>query len=205
MESQHYGLMIACDGYAMKKGLLELWSMIVKENVTVITSFNESFDRNGSWFEVYKYFPEDSESKFDIENTYSLKTVNKKKTTGTITRMISVCDYKTGAELHKVKHIHFKVWDDFDVPSNENTGELMTCLQEQVTMLLEQISLMREGKTTKPKKILMHCLAGRGRTGTAIAIINAMMTIRGQKLKFNKNLVMQTQLSVFSIVRRLRE
>lgn len=108
--------MIACDGYAMRKGLLELWSMIVKENVTIITSFNESFDRNGSWFEVFKYFPEDSESKFDIENTYSLKTVNKKKTTGTITRMISVCDYKTGAELHKVKHIHFKVWDDFDVP-----------------------------------------------------------------------------------------
>jgi len=55
----------------------------------------------------------------------------------------------------------------------------------------------------------MHCLAGRGRTGTAISIMNAMMTIQAQiggpKRIVDSNTIMGKKLSVFSIVRRLRE
>jgi len=36
-----FGLMIACDGYRMREGLVEFWQMIVQENVKVITGFNE--------------------------------------------------------------------------------------------------------------------------------------------------------------------
>ena len=57
----HFGLIIACDGYSMKEGLLEFWTMIVKENVKVITSFNESFSPNGAWYQVFEYFPTENE------------------------------------------------------------------------------------------------------------------------------------------------
>lgn len=113
----NFGLMIACDGYSMKRGLVEFWEMVVSENVTMITSFNESFGRNnGNWFDVFQYFPLDTELKFDVKN-YSIKAISKIKTKGTFTRLLSIRDIKTGQELHQVKHIHFKVWDDFDVPS----------------------------------------------------------------------------------------
>ena len=200
----HFGLMIACDGYSMGRGLLEFWQMVVRENVTVITSFNESFKRHGgSWFEVFQYFPLDTELKFSIKNTYSIKAISKTKTNGTFTRILSIRDFETYEELHQVKHIHFKVWDDFDVPSEENTPELMAVLQEQADLIMEQVEGMKKGLVANPQKVLMHCLAGRGRTGTALAILNAMITIQGQ-LKASADLS-QAKLSVFSIVRRLRE
>lgn len=205
----YYGLIIACDGYSMRKGLLEFWNMIIQENVRCITSFNESFSRGGAWFEVFKYFPEEIEIKFDIKDTYSIKTVSTTKTKDTVTRILSVCDHLTGMEVHQVKHIHFKVWYDFEVPSKDDTAALINCLQEQATMLTEQIDLMRQGQVKNPQKILMHCLAGRGRTGTAIAIVNTIMTLQGQLTAQQKAVtydnIMNLQLSVFSIVRRLRE
>jgi len=39
---------------------------------------------------------------------------------------------------------------------------------------------MQNGTTKNPEKILMHCLAGRGRTGTALAIVNALIAIQTQ-------------------------
>ena len=47
----------------------------------------------------------------------------------------------------------------------------------------------------------MHGKDGFGRTGTFIALVNAIMTIKEQKLIGIKD----PQISIFSIVRRLRE
>jgi len=110
----------------------------------VITSFNESFSRyGGRWFDVFQYFPLDTEIKFDVKNTFSIKSITKTKTDGTFTRLLSISDLETGEELHQVKHIHFMVWDDFDVPSEENTGKLMAVLQEQAYLVMEQIEGMK--------------------------------------------------------------
>ena len=73
---------------------------------------------------------------------------------------------------------------------------------------------MESGKTQNPQKVLMHCLAGRGRTGTALAILNALIALKYQiaslKTDFTKESITKSirdwlSLSVFSIVRRLRE
>ena len=71
-------------------------------------------------------------------------------------------------------------------------------------MLVNQIEQINSGSLSgKPERVMMHCLAGRGRTGTAIAIVNAMIALKAQMIK--NVTIDDLQLSVFSIVRRLRE
>ena len=38
-----YGLMIASDGFNMKKGLADLWDIIVEQNVATVISFANAF------------------------------------------------------------------------------------------------------------------------------------------------------------------
>ena len=47
----------------------------------------------------------------------------------------------------------------------------------------------------------MHCRAGPGRTGTTLALVNAVAAIKEQK----RIGIADPHLSIFSIVRRLRE
>ena len=196
---EYYGLMIACDGYAMQKGLVEFWKLVVEENVKVITALNETFTRRDySWADIFQYFPEDCETSINIGGVFILKTVKTVKSDQITTRHIQVFDQSFSKMVHQVKHIHFKVWDDFRVPKEENTGALLECLTEQADMLLEQVL---NPANQVPQKVLLHCLAGRGRTCTAIACIQAIMALKYQMAIGEKEL----QLSIFSIVRRIRE
>ena len=51
------------------------------------------------------------------------------------------------------------------------------------------------------ERLLVHCRAGIGRTGTTVAILNSIIAIKEQ-MKLG---ITSPQLSIFSIVRRLRE
>ena len=53
----------------------------------------------------------------------------------------------------------------------------------------------------KRERLLVHCRAGIGRTGTTLALINSTIAMKEQK----KVGVEDPLLSVFSIVRRMRE
>jgi len=54
----------------MDDGLLDFWTLVVKQNVAVITSFNEGFKRGyeGSWADVYRYFPDEVEKTMKVGN-----------------------------------------------------------------------------------------------------------------------------------------
>ena len=67
-------------------------------------------------------------------------------------------------DKNTVEHYQYLDWPDFEVPqSEEDFAQLVT---------------MAVGELEQGNKVLVHCRAGWGRTGTTVAIINALMTIR---------------------------
>jgi protein tyrosine phosphatase len=89
-------------------------------------------------------------------------------------------------EVRFVTHYHYIAWPDHGVPRELGTlaGFLNETIQEE----------RKEGP------IIVHCSAGVGRTGTLIALSHLKQTIEAQK-----SLRIDLGISVFSVVRRLRE
>lgn len=86
---------------------------------------------------------------------------------------------------HYINQYHYDTWPNDGVPSD------LTSLEDLVeAMRLEE----------KSGKVIVHCSAGVGRTGTFITLSQVKSIIEHQK-DINKDL----GLSIFSIVRRLRE
>jgi protein tyrosine phosphatase len=69
----------------------------------------------------------------------------------------------------EVKHTHFTNWKDFSVPSTD--GQFRDMIDEAV-FFVNQVEKSKSGE-----KMLVHCRAGIGRTGTTVAIINAILKI----------------------------
>lgn len=70
-------------------------------------------------------------------------------------------------------------------------------IKEAAAFVMKQQESQVSGKESE--KLLVHCRAGIGRTGTTLALINAMLHLDANGGDPS------TPLSVFSIVRRLRE
>lgn len=104
-------------------------------------------------------------------------------------------DTQTGYK-HVLEHIHYFAWPDMQVPKEEALPDLIKVV-EKVCGFLESTNSKYENADLPPK-LLVHCKMGLGRTGTAIALINAVICLRHQ-------IEEHRQLSVFSIVRRIRE
>lgn len=105
-------------------------------------------------------------------------------------------DLKNGQErefelTHKdkkltIKQFHFTNWPDKSVPPEKEH--------------LEQLVSQLQNEEKKKKKIIIHCSAGVGRTGTLLALTQLKTLI-----DYQKSNGLDLGISVFSIVRRLRE
>eukprot|EP00826_Nyctotherus_ovalis_P008723 TRINITY_DN12265_c0_g2_i2.p2 TRINITY_DN12265_c0_g2~~TRINITY_DN12265_c0_g2_i2.p2 ORF type:complete len:125 (+),score=29.73 TRINITY_DN12265_c0_g2_i2:908-1282(+) len=96
-----------------------------------------------------------------------------------------------------VSHYHLQGWND-----NEGMPkEIMPDASKLVKIASEEVA--------NGRPIVVHCSAGCGRTGTLIAICNAITSVeelkRCGKTKAESGFDLRPRVSVFSIVRRLRE
>lgn len=91
-----------------------------------------------------------------------------------------------------IKHTHYHVWPDFNVPEGDDV-EVLYDIAKDAKEFIKTTNLDHIDKRPV-EKLLIHCRAGCGRTGTLLSLINSML-IADQS----------DQISVFSVVRRLRE
>jgi protein tyrosine phosphatase len=84
------------------------------------------------------------------------------------------------------------------VKNTDQITQLLYLANECADHLMNSFGNLCEGETN-PQKLAITCKSGVGRTGTMMGLINCMICLKEQKDRKYK------QLSIFSIVRRLRE
>ena len=101
-------------------------------------------------------------------------------------------DEFTGTKQREVKQLHYSGWPDHGVPSGKTMESFKTMMDYFIWTILT---------TSKEEKIIVHCSAGIGRTGTTIGLAHLILNTWAQK---NAGIA-DPEVSVFSTVRRLRE
>ena len=86
---------------------------------------------------------------------------------------------------------------DWQLPKGNSRAELATLIEQAA----DYVAVNARKQGTARQRLLVHCRAGIGRTGTTVSLINAVTAIKEQKAQG----VADPQISVFAIVRRLRE
>ena len=82
---------------------------------------------------------------------------------------------KTGKLTHQLTHTHFTSWKDFKVPSEGSMKGYQQVIKESANFIQQSFSKMSQNKQGEPERLLVHCKAGIGRTGTTIALINSVI------------------------------
>ena len=111
-------------------------------------------------------------------------------------------------ELHTCTHYHFKSWEDFETP-NESSFQILKELLELTADHVIQSYTNMINSQEEPERVLLHCMAGLGRTGTFISLLQAVISIKVQKTQIEGEGTEATAENIkvcpFSIVRKLRE
>ena len=89
----------------------------------------------------------------------------------TTVREISVTDSKT---TQVVKHYHFKGWPDWQIPIKNTQKDFGTVIDHAAYFVMEN----SRKPTAEREKLVVHCRAGIGRTGTTVTLINATISIQ---------------------------
>lgn len=78
-----------------------------------------------------------------------------------------------------IKHLHFRKWASRSLPETKNEKGILIGLADQVSeVLITEHKQLKKGEIMTPSKICVHSKDGFGRTGTFIALVNAIMTIK---------------------------
>lgn len=78
--------------------------------------------------------------------------------------------------MQAVTHVHFTAWEDFSVPEADSLHAYKLIVENAVEFINTQ------ERTNSGQKMLVHCRAGIGRTGTTMAIINALIELQSQSI-----------------------
>ena len=195
------------------------WKMVFNHNVTKIVNLCRPRDQQTceyvpNMFDSNTFQPisQDNELDFGDEDSQftfgGIKVTNHKekeiRSEQSIIRHLSVQDIKS-KETKEVIHIHIMEWPDFGTP-DENSLKYTDTLARQMAAFLKN---SYQKKTNE--KLLVHCYMGVGRTGTMCGLINCVISMNeqiealGLKGADVATIKEKIQLSVFSIVRRMRE
>ena len=70
-------------------------------------------------------------------------------------------------------HVHFTGWPDWETPVGDSQTEFRNVIESGAEFVEKQHHLPDADR----EKLLVHCRAGIGRTGTTIALINLVLQL----------------------------
>lgn len=87
--------------------------------------------------------------------------------------MLREFTYKKGSSKpKKVRQLHYTGWPDHDVPNKDSVPSFSVTLDEFIQWILG---------SGADEKVVVHCSAGIGRTGTIITLATLLIQMRSQK------------------------
>lgn len=170
--------------------------MVWENNSRQILMMCETIEGNRS--KCAQYWPKVSSKKnyepLIISNNLSVQTISEIEIDEYLTQRYFILENALKNEKRQITQLHFRNWPDHGVPKIESAFEAFEIINN---MLDEHFEIY---KKTSP--VIVHCSAGVGRTGTAIAIyilnfiyIQFFLKMKKKKIIFN----------IFNIVRQLKE
>eukprot|EP00347_Sterkiella_histriomuscorum_P019836 403340115 len=175
------------------------WRMVSENNVSLIVTVACEVEGDSEKFEPYWQQNSGSQGKrYKIDN---LEIINFERPDRQYSQNLVVREYEINNELlakkTSVRQIHYRAWPDFGVPS----GDALVEFDKMIEIIVQELI------KNKDSKIVVHCSAGVGRTGTTIAIVHLIMNLIGQKIQDYPNLYPggYPNVNIFSTVRKLRE
>lgn len=167
--------------------------MITQEKVVLVVTVCNLIEDGRSKCEQF-YPSTGSEVKGLNEMGISVVPNGEEQLSPTLTlRKFIVDDEFTGTKQREVRQLHYTGWPDHGVPTGEKNMESFKLLMDY--FLLTILS------SAQDERIVVHCSAGIGRTGTTIGLAHMILNTWAQK---NAGIA-DPQISVFSTIRRLRE
>ncbi|XP_078324907.1 receptor-type tyrosine-protein phosphatase alpha-like [Crassostrea virginica] len=165
---------VACQG-PKASTLSDHWLMIWQENICIVVALTNIIE-NGKE-KCHQYWP-DSDKNSHI-GKFVIRQQNRKDYSFYCIRYWSVLNRKTKEE-RTVVQFHFREWPDHGAP-------------EHISLITFQAHVRRE-KSRMVGKILVHCSAGVGRTGTFLAVDSLLES--GRK---------SGKVNIFDYVKKMRE
>jgi len=182
---------IACQG-PKSNTVKDFWRMVRQENIGAILMLCKVYEDGRPKCE--EYWPEKDQSLVFDEIDLKVQW-DDEKTEGEALyhRDFSLIDTQNDEVISKIKQIHYTGWPDHGVPKKQGLDDFQTLVENSYS----QYKTASENNS----KVLIHCSAGIGRTGTLLSILNIVADIEKKKEQEEEI----SNISVFSVVRKLRE
>ncbi|KAK9873069.1 hypothetical protein WA026_020801 [Henosepilachna vigintioctopunctata] len=166
--------------YIASQGPLEhtcrdFWKMVIQENVTVIVMVSHFVENEKE--KCFKYFPRNYENLLICEDL-EVKCLTELQFDTYCVRTLLV---RKDIRQYSVVHLQYIDWPDFGCPSG--TSNMLFFCQE-----------VRDRIKLEMGKMIVHCSAGVGRTGTLISLDILLQAVRKKK-----------EISIFETVLQLRK
>eukprot|EP00742_Colponemidia_sp_Colp-10_P005794 GILJ01006195.1.p1 GENE.GILJ01006195.1~~GILJ01006195.1.p1 ORF type:complete len:334 (+),score=27.70 GILJ01006195.1:36-1004(+) len=176
------GSFIACQG-PLPHTVNDFWSMVWDENCALIVMLCQLYEDTVP--KCALYWPEGTtldSGRFTVQQIHDTKS----PVTEVLERKFVIREKSSGLE-RTVVHLHYVGWPDHSIPMEA---------MEAISYLISAMDGVHTGS------IVVHCSAGIGRSGTLIAIYELIQRLLDQTRADPDSI---PRISVFSVVRRLRE
>ena len=172
--------------------------MVLQNNVQMIITLCESVgasdpDRaySASQPDCALYFPLDEPGKDCLQlsgYTVKIEKGSTKPTAHMVTRKFALVRNSDGQVMIQTEHYHFTSWTDHEAPQDESMESFIKLVKKGATYVGDSFGSLSapEQARQEPKRLLVHCRAGVGRTGTTIAAVNMLLQLKKQRQDLRK-------------------